>query len=217
MFFSRVMLDQNKLTPAMLQKWQQTRSYASHQWLWQLFPEQQERRFLFRHEPTPSGACFYLLSDIAPQIDHNMFNVETKPFQPQLVEGMTLAFSLRANPVITRQGKRSDVMMDAKFQARQKGLEPTEYAIQQVMAAKAWLSAQSDKHGFFINDRDIEVVSHQQQRCQRKEGERPICFTSVDFSGLLRVTNTELFLTLLRKGIGKSKGLGCGLMLIRRG
>jgi len=217
MFFSRVMLDQNKLTPAMLQKWQHAQSYASHQWLWQLFPQQQERCFLFRQEPTSSGTCFYLLSDVAPQIDHNMFNVETKPFQPQFAEGMMLAFSLRANPVITRQGKRSDVMMDAKFQSRQKGLEPSEYAALQLNAAKQWLRGQGDKSGFFVNDTDVEVVSHQQQSCLRKTGERPVSFTSVDFSGRLRVTNAELFLATLRKGLGKSKGLGCGLLLIRRG
>ncbi len=217
MFFSRVILDQNKLTPAMLQKWQHTSPYASHQWLWQLFPDQQERRFLFRHELTSSGACFYLLSDVAPRVDHNMFSVETKPFQPQLVEGMTLSFSLRVNPVVTRQGKRSDVMMDAKFQARKKGLEPAEYAALQLSAAKKWLRGQADKSGFLVNDTDVEVVSHQQQSCLRKTGERPVCFTSVDFSGRLRVTNAELFLATLRKGLGKSKGLGCGLLLIRRG
>ncbi|MBV7404214.1 type I-E CRISPR-associated protein Cas6/Cse3/CasE [Enterobacter sp. ENT03] len=217
MFLSRVTLDLNKLTPTMHQKWLEAQPYASHQWLWQLFPGQQARTFLFRHEPFRAGACFYLLSEGIPQAEHAFLTVETKPFAPQLCAGMTLHFALRANPVITRQGKRSDVLMDAKYQAKLQGVDPAEYWSRQVAAAKHWLKMQGEAKGFTVNQDDLDVIGQQQQRFVRKSGQAAVTFTSVDFAGRLLVTDATQFLETLRSGIGKSKGLGCGLMLIRRG
>nr|VUD27117.1 CRISPR-associated protein, Cse3 family protein [Salmonella sp. NCTC 7297] len=57
MYLSRIQLRFNNLRPEMLKKWHSARPYASHQWLWQLFPEQDSRSFLFREEPR--GGFFY--------------------------------------------------------------------------------------------------------------------------------------------------------------
>lgn len=217
MFLSRVTLDLTKLTPDMWQKWQAVQPYASHQWLWQLFTEQNERQFLFRHEPTAQGDSFYLLSEQAPAADRSLFSIISKPFTPQLAEGMTLAFSLRANPVVTRNGKRSDVLMDAKYQAKLQGADASEFPERQEKAAFAWLKAQGERGGFAVEPQDVQVAGQQRQRFTRKTGEQPITFTTVDFAGSLTVTNTPLFMQTLKNGLGKSKAMGCGLLLIRRG
>lgn len=217
MFLSRVTLDLSKLTPEMMVKWQSASPYASHQWLWQLFSDQQERRFLFRHEPSQRGERFYLLSETAPFTPHNLFCVESKPFQPQLTEGMLLHFSLRANPVITRAGKRSDVMMDAKYHAKQEEQSSGQIWSLQVAAANDWLQRQGEQHGFSLIDDESRVLSYRQQRFSRRTGERPVTFGSVDFEGHLRITDVARFTHVLHQGLGKSKALGCGLMLIRRG
>lgn len=217
MFLSRVMLNLAKLTPDMWLKWQSIPSYAGHQWLWQLFSEQQERRFLFRHESTRQGECFYVLSDVQPLHGNGLFTVESKSFSPQLSEGMRLTFALRANPVVTRKGKRCDVMMDAKYRAKEQGINPGEYQAKQVSAATEWLKTQGEKSGFFSDDGHIEVAGSQRHRFARRTGERPVSYTSVDFTGSLTVTDVPLFLRTLHHGLGKSKALGCGLMLIRRG
>ena len=44
----------------------------------------------------------------------------------------------------------------------------------------------------------------------------PICFSTLDFSGLLTVADPEKFLSTLYGGIGPAKGFGCGLLLIKR-
>lgn len=217
MFLSRVSLDLTKLPSAMMHKWQVSRLYASHQWLWQLFTQQNERPFLFRHESTPQGERFYLLSDVAPVTEDALFSISTKPFTPQLVDGMTLVFALRANPVVTRNGKRSDVLMDAKYQAKLQGVDPGEFAARQREAAIVWLKAQGERWGFAIDPLEVNVVGQQRQCFARKSGERPITFTTVDFAGNLTVTNASLFMQTLKNGLGKSKAMGCGLMLIRRG
>jgi hypothetical protein len=119
MYLSRIQLRFNNIRPEMLKKWDSSRPYASHQWLWQLFPEQGVRQFLFRQEDRGS---FFMLSITPPLTQHPLFLVETKSFNPQLTEGMVLDFQLRANPVITRNGKRSDVMMNAKYEAKANGV-----------------------------------------------------------------------------------------------
>lgn len=120
MYLSRVQLHLNRLKPEMLQKWEIASPYAAHQWLWQLFPEQKERNFLFRIEPK---ARFFVLSEIPPLVTHPLFDIETKQFNPLLENGVVLDFQIRANPVITSDKKRYDVMMHAKYQAKARGIE----------------------------------------------------------------------------------------------
>ncbi|MDI5633358.1 type I-E CRISPR-associated protein Cas6/Cse3/CasE, partial [Salmonella enterica subsp. enterica serovar Anatum] len=95
MYLSRIQLRFNNLRPEMLAKWNSARPYASHQWLWQLFPEQELRQFLFREE---AHGGFFMLSAIPPLLQHSLFLIETKPFNPQLTNGLELDFQLRANP-----------------------------------------------------------------------------------------------------------------------
>ncbi|MBL7000104.1 MAG: type I-E CRISPR-associated protein Cas6/Cse3/CasE [Gammaproteobacteria bacterium] len=41
-------------------------------------------------------------------------------------------------------------------------------------------------------------------------------FSAVDFTGVLTVTDVDLFKVALFNGIGRSKAFGCGMLLIRR-
>lgn len=223
MYLSRVRLQLNRLTPSMLDKWGNSQPYVAHQWLWQLFPQHVERTFLFRQEP---GTCFYVLSQAAPVQDHGLFSIETKAFQPQISDGMRLDFRLRANPVITRQKKRFDVLMDAKFQAKARGVEPAAWRRLQEQAAQDWLVRQGEQHGFSLmpswTDWEEErpamnLVAYDQHRFIRRAGEQPVVFSSADYAGSLVVSDVEKFRQALFYGIGKSKALGCGLLMVRRG
>lgn len=236
MYLSRIQLRLNQLSPDMLRKWNTVETYASHQWLWQLFPEQATRNFLFRQEPR---GRFYLLSTTPPLTRHALFGVETREFKPQLQKGAVLDFQLRANPVVTRNNKRSDVMMDAKYQAKIGGVAQDEWWPLQQLAAQNWLEKQGHSHGFqlivpqedefagwagdaYADDggkqlaRSCCVQAWQQHRFVRKAGEHPIIFSSVDYSGTLSVTDVALFEQALFSGLGKSKALGCGMLMVKR-
>lgn len=231
MYLSRIQLRLNHLKPEMLQKWQEVTPYASHQWLWQLFPEQQKRPFLFRQEPE---AGFYVLSQTSPLHGHNLFSVETKAFNPRLEEGLELDFQLRANPVITRKKQRYDVMMDAKFQAKANGVARHQWWELQIQAAYCWLSGQGLQHGFSLvlpavddfahwagSDENASaaaacVSGYQQHRFQRREDEQPVRYSSVDYAGRLKITDVARFQHALFNGIGKSKALGCGMLMVKR-
>ncbi|ELN2737998.1 type I-E CRISPR-associated protein Cas6/Cse3/CasE [Pluralibacter gergoviae] len=233
MYLSRIQLQFDALRPAMLEKWQENAAYASHQWLWQLFPEQDKRQFLFRQE---QGGGFFVLSSVPPLAQHNLFCIETRPYTPQLASGALLDFQLRANPVVTRGGKRSDVMMDARYQAKRQEIPRERWSALQEAAARRWLEAQGEKHGFelvaqapdllfeWAGEEDEQqdllatatIVAYTQHRLTRTAEDKPIVFSSVDFAGTLRVTDPQAFTSALYCGLGKSKALGCGLLMVKR-
>ena len=219
MYFSRVTLKLNRLPYVMQQKMQNSGPYAIHQWLWQLFPNQEKRCFLFREERIGKGYQYYLLSEIAPLTNHELFLIETKPYQPKLTVGMKLIFSLRANPVVFKNGKRSDVMMNAKYLAKQQGLD-NEIKIRQNEAAINWLIKQSESRGFSLSTTDGQqldctVINYTQEQFIKKSNFKPITYSSVDYQGVLTVTDVDLFLNTIYQGVGKSKGFGCGLFLLK--
>ncbi|MFQ1007045.1 type I-E CRISPR-associated protein Cas6/Cse3/CasE [Gilliamella apicola] len=220
MYFSRVTLKLNQLPYVIQQKMQNSGPYAIHQWLWQLFPNQEKRTFLFREERISKDYQYYLLSEVAPLSNHQLFLIETKPYLPKLTIGMRLFFSLRANPVVFKNGKRSDVMMNAKYLIKQQGLKTNEIKICQNQAAINWLIKQSETRGFSLsttNDQQVNcrVINYAQQQFIKKSDLKPIHYSSVDYQGVLTVTDVELFLETIYQGIGKSKGFGCGLFLIK--
>ncbi|ACS87344.1 type I-E CRISPR-associated protein Cas6/Cse3/CasE [Musicola paradisiaca] len=214
MFFSRVTLQPAALPSVMAEKWQTTPVYASHQWLWQLFPQEGSRGFLFRQDDHATLSRYYLLSACAPRQDHNLFVVETKPWQPQLNAGMPLAFSLRANPVVTRRQKRCDVLMDAKYHAKAQGADSAEIWPRQQQAAVDWLVRQGERGGFAVHA--CHVDGYQRHRLYKPQQSGPVSFSSVDFDGLLRITDAKRFAETVSQGLGKSRALGCGLLLLRR-
>lgn len=221
MYFSRVTLKLDVLPYVMQQKMQYAGQYAIHQWLWQLFPNQEKRTFLFREEQTKKSRQYYLLSQVVPVTTHPLFFVETKPYSPQLTSGIKLIFSLRANPVIFKNGKRSDVMTNARLLAKQQGLSSVEMNILQNKAALNWLIKQGEKKGFSLiknaeQQLSCNILGFYQHQFNKRKNLNPITYTSVDFKGILTVTDPHLFLDTLHQGIGKSKGFGCGLFLIKR-
>ena len=127
MYFSRVRIRTDILKSSQLGLVLQGNSYGSHRLLWDLFPNQDKRTFLYREEiareqlaasATVRGEpVYYVVSQIKPVAnDDSLFRLETKPYQPQLAVGQRLVFECRVNPVVDRQGKKHDVVMDAQLQ-----------------------------------------------------------------------------------------------------
>lgn len=213
MYLSKITLITARLTPSRLIEMMERGEYAMHQWLWELFPGIPERQYLYRREALHDGFCFYLLSASRPSGEHAFFEVATRPFAPDLQEGLSLRFSLRANPVVCQNGKRHDVLMAAKYQQRR--VESDVQAIQahQQRAALAWLNRQAEAAGFQVEQ--ASVTAYRQQQFSRPRSRQPVRFSSVDYEGVLRITNSARFGARLGQGFGKARAFGCGLMLIR--
>ncbi|GAB4349438.1 MAG: type I-E CRISPR-associated protein Cas6/Cse3/CasE [Gammaproteobacteria bacterium] len=195
-------------------------AYREHQMLWRLFDEDRDaqRDFLYRRDPHQRGPRYFLLSKRPPGNDLGLWRIDPpKPFQPRLTPGQQLAFSLRANPVISRDGRRHDVVMDAKHRMGwkrlpQAGRPPLQQLVHE--AGAAWLRERAARHGFAVDEELLRVEAYQQHATRR--GNRVIRFSTLDFAGLLTVTEPGSFSKALAKGIGPAKAFGCGLLLVRR-
>lgn len=192
---------------------------ASHRLLWSLFSDGAERRrdFLWREQ---GPGRFLALSRRPPNPLHDLFEIETRPFEPALSVGDRLGFALRANAVVSpriagaKRGRRADVVMHA-LHALPKGEARREARAEAVLSAgRAWLAGQGGRHGF-APEAEVGVDGYDSLRIPR-DGRAPIRFGVLDFQGVLTVTDPTLFLGALSRGLGHARAFGCGLLLIRR-
>ncbi len=221
MFLSKVQLLPSIEAGAELVKLSQNGVYAAHQLLWQLFPNEQEREFLYREEQDDFGQPqFFVLSKKQPVVTP-LFSIQSKAFNPILQTGSRLAFKLRVNPTIcvtSNEGKsqRHDVLMHAKRQNKQSIANGEDLKSLMDQAAIQWFSDEKrlQQWGVELDSLPI-IVAYNQHQSKKRSGQK-VQFSSVDYEGMLTVKDPEIFLQQYQKGFGRAKALGCGLMLIRR-
>lgn len=224
MYFSRIELNRAGPGVARLLKVMSADDYRHHQFVWQLFQGVSERDFLYRREDASNWPRYYTLSAREPIDREGLWSIETKPYSPKLSTGMALAFSLRVNPVVTRKGedgksRRHDVVMDYKKKIGFKRLPHRERpSLPGIMrnAGLEWLGERAGKYGFSFEEGLVTVEGYEQHQSLKKAGGKPLRFSTLDFGGVLKVTDEESFANALFNGVGPAKGLGCGLLLVRR-
>lgn len=223
-YFSRVRLKRTasvgSILPLLLGRGDM-KSDPGHRLIWSLFAtdSDQPRDFLWRE--MESRGTFNILSARRPQDNHNLFDIdEPKLFTPVLTAGDRLRFSLRANPVVRRRDaarKRSfkhDVVMD-QLRASPKGMRGGHRFEAINQSGFAWLEQQGNRSGFKVHANDVKVDGYRQHRIpRRRKGE--ICFSTLDFDGLLEVQDPATLINAVTCGFGASKAFGCGLMLLRK-
>ena len=194
------------------------RAMAAHHLVWSLFagdPEQ-KRDFLWRED---QQGVFFILSPHSP-VSSEVFEVETKEFAPSLAPGDQLRFSLRANATKSykaapgQRGKRADVVM-AKIHGMSKCERSEQRAEIATSAGCEWLAAQGAQHGFRLPER-ITVDGYNKFKLPRQGKREKIEISTLEFAGILEITDSAKFLDKLASGFGRARAFGCGLMLIRR-
>ena len=225
MYFSRITLnpdtDQQQLASALCND-----KYREHQALWRLFDDDPDagRDFLYRHIIEYGRIKYYVLSRRMPVDNTGLWRIDPpKVYDPQLSEGQQLSFMLRVNPVVTvtmQSGKqqRHDVVMQEKHRIGyqripEKDRPPLQQLVQ--LSGIKWLRTRMDCNGISIEPGQVVADGYQQHRSRTKRQRHLIRYSTVDFQGILTVTNTERFRKALFSGIGKSKAFGCGLLLIK--
>ncbi|MCC6445035.1 MAG: type I-E CRISPR-associated protein Cas6/Cse3/CasE [Armatimonadetes bacterium] len=202
--------------------------HAMHRLIWQAFPRREEggaRRVLYRAEASPQKGYTRVLaqSDQKPcwdavSPDDILLNTQTKLFTPAFAEGQFLRFRLRANPTVirtfgegcARPGRRR---LGVYTEAEQ----------------RAWLTGNWDGPG----DRPAWMGPERQSKAEaggfgiremraddlgvwtgRKPDGMQMQFLSVEYNGVLQVTDPAAFLRCLENGIGSAKGFGFGLLSV---
>lgn len=201
-------------------------TYQVHRLLWSLFADDSERKrdFLYQYENTKNLPTFYSVSERAPLDGGGIWDIESKLYEPALHVDQRLSFSLCANPIRTKrdaEGKqhRHDVIMNAKNQLKLDDVPradwPCEAEIVQNVGFE-WLARKGEQYGFMVNEREVRADGYRQERFYKAKGKHHVKISTVDFTGLLSVTDPERFQNALYRGIGPAKGFGCGLMMVRR-
>jgi CRISPR system Cascade subunit CasE len=222
MFFSRILVAGGPRPGP--EFWKSAGSlYDMHKAVWGLFADRPDRKrdFLYRMDQVTGRPVVYMVSERAPADPSGLFMLETKPYEPVVRTGQRFSFMLRANPVVMKkddQGRhhRHDVVMDTrkKVAAGPDG-QAACTADLVTSAGMSWLVSRGGTHGFVpVNGRTV-VEGYQQHRFRGRKGPGDTRFSTLDFSGVLTVSDPDLFREALYKGVGPAKGFGCGLMIVR--
>ncbi|MBL4867218.1 MAG: type I-E CRISPR-associated protein Cas6/Cse3/CasE [Pseudomonadales bacterium] len=94
------------------------------------------------------------------------------------------------------------------------GRERLKQELDKVIAAAAfeWLNKRGDSRGYLLNT--VQSTGYRWNALPEKG--RSAGFSSLDYEGVLTVSEPEIFVKMLGDGLGPSKAFGCGLMMIRR-
>jgi CRISPR system Cascade subunit CasE len=122
-------------------------------------------------------------------------NPAVKEVDMRPVPGQRLTFRLRANP--TRR------LVQPADKGKRVGIYKVDEQIQ-------WLNRKAENGGFVVES----VLPTQQQRTDDRK--RDLKFLSVQFDGILQVTDSEQFALALANGIGSGKAFGFGLLSVAR-
>lgn len=199
--------------------------HPGHILAWQAFggDANKTRDFIFREEHTRDDMVLWTLSSEKPSDWGGYLKVASKPYAPALQSGTTLAFKLRANATIAvtagkgKRGKRHDVVMHQKHVLKEesKPIPPQSVLVQQ--AGINWLKNQGIRNGFTVHEQQTIADGYQGHRFRKHlNSKQEVNFHTIDFDGVLTVTDPEKFLTSLQHGLGRTKAYGNGLMLIRK-
>lgn len=126
----------------------------------------------------------------------------SKHFQPGLSEGAVLRFRLRANPTIKkrREEKKNSNRVPLLRQEEQ----------------QAWLARKGELHGFRILQSTVSGDEKLTDLIRREDKTHKLDLYTVQFDGVLQVTDADLFAQALAQGIGPARGFGCGLLSLAR-
>lgn len=173
-------------------------AYRLHQMVmggFKAYDKDELKRVLFRLEPEMNEGEKYLLiqSPILPDWRHlnASIRVESKSFVPEYVPRQSLSFRLRANPVVTRDGKRHGLIGE---EAQVVWLRKKEIGV-------LWNEVSAIDEGYTVGKKnDLHGINHK----------------SVLFHGSLQVIDPEKLRLAITEGIGPAKGFGFGLLSMAR-
>lgn len=191
--------------------------YALHQAVWDLFTDGPDRRrdFLYRLDFVGRMPLVYTVSHRAPNDVKGLWHIETKEYSPKVEKGMNLGFSVRVSPTVKREGKRHDVVMDAKCKWRMSDSN-RKVSIQELIVDSCgkWFEKRVQENGFKILQ--FRVEGYQQVRFNKTKDSALVRYSTIDIAGALEIVDQKLFIDMLFNGLGPEKGFGCSLMLVRR-
>lgn len=196
-------------------------TYESHRLVWALFADNPDkpRDFLYRLDWKSGRPEIITVSAEPPQDHHNLFEIESKPYDPALRPGDRLAFMVRVNPVWRKEvdGRRRkvDVVMDGVHARRAAGETKSDRLEVARAVLPGWLDRQGERDGFRLAPEALLVETYDRVEFVSSTRRR-VTLAGCDLRGELTVTEPDAFRRMLFGGLGASKAFGYGLVLVRR-
>lgn len=187
------------------------RPYELHRTLMRAFPDDVKREdadLLHRLDTEPRTGRLTLLAqsmlepDWSPLLEAGQGHYllappQCKPIKLALPAGRVLRFRLVANPTI-KKVRRDENGVRRKNGNRVPLLRETEQI--------DWLQKKGQLHGFGLQHAQVRALGQQTSR------KRKLTLYTVQFEGLLEITDPQNFAQALQTGIGPAKAFGCGLL-----
>lgn len=171
-------------------------AYAWHQVIWKSFPDQdgEPRRFLFRTDDAGRHFRLLVLSKIPPE-NIELGHWHSKTVSPSFLSHPFYRFEIKANPTMRRSSDR-----------RRLGIYSEEKLHQ-------WIENKAEQNGFNIEPRSLTIGSPIDEIFVRNKirGKH----VSVDFQGILQVTDRCKFQSAFQNGIGSAKSFGYGMLMLQ--
>lgn len=188
-------------------------AYAWHQWAWQAFPGRPEgdRDFLTRLDDTGDGFRFLIQSATPPQRPATcpLDAWQTRDIPENFFAHPAYRFSLLANPTHKLAAPR-----DAEGKRRNAKRVPISTREDLI----AWIERKGLQHGFRIDSATLQTIPRPRQifvkkstaDTQRHAG----LHSATEFVGILKITDSALFIQATHTGIGSAKAFGFGMLCL---
>lgn len=189
MYLSRI-----RLSSADLQIARIATDYEIHQFVYSLFPEMKKRDFLYRAEYGASGGLSLIIQSVLMPAAPDYGSIEIRKIPVSFYEYDEYVFSLRINSVKRTGSKVSKIITDDN--------EIIE-----------WLCGLMAIRGMDVFHNSIQIV--QKDVMLMKKGKNSITLAYCDVIGVMKISDRKLFEKTVIDGIGRSKGFGLGLLLVK--
>lgn len=179
--------------------------YRLHQTVMKGFTAYEDvSRVLFRVEPEVRNGSVVVLVQSAEVPDWRFAEdnggivaARVKEFAPSFRKGDLFRFRLRANPTVTRNGKRYGLIRDDDL--------------------LGWFRKKEEKLGIRLTSATVIDEGYISGRKRTEKGNHRLDLKTARFEGMLSVVQPESFGEALSTGIGPAKAFGCGLLSLARG
>jgi CRISPR system Cascade subunit CasE len=179
--------------------------------LWRLEPERDSKdaaRVLVQSSSLPDWSRINVDAWFMESPDHPI-DLEERLKLQSLSIGQRFRFRLRANPSVTKNGKRLGLLrpIDQEAWIERKGREQCGFALSRLSS-----------FGYDETDSkriDVQVSQQQMLYCQKRgENGNRISIYSVLYDGFLTVVDPYAFRKSINEGIGHGKAMGLGLLSV---
>lgn len=220
MYISKISLNKENCSVQNVIKIVNQGYYKEHQLIWKFFNYENSRKFLFRKNDDNGWPEFIVLSEHIPhQLENEQWLVQTKEFTPEFNEQDKVYLHIRLNPIVEINNKKHCPINHFK---KQNPDWKNNFSNQDIINNEIynWFIKRTEDNksiGIKPYNKNSFLVSNYIKHTDFKiKTQQKICFNTVDVSGYFVITNSDIFKQKLLSGIGSSKSMGCGLILITK-